>query len=192
MSYDDDKWNELFELAKPYLTVRHNQVHTEICYSFAQQLLEKLGGDPEIVLPAIILHDVGWSAVPTEQHLLAFGPRKIDENIRRIHEVEGAKIAARLLEQTSVKEENRLEICRIIESHDSSEKAISLEEKIVKDADKLFRFSPEGFSIDAERFAIERVEYREMLQQFIKHWFFTDLAKEIAAKELPKIKNPQL
>lgn len=193
MSYDgDNKWNKLFELAQPFLTVRHNQVHTEICYSFAQQLLEKLGGDREIVLPAIILHDVGWSAVPTEQHLLAFGPREIDKNIRRIHEVEGAKIAANLLEQVSVKEEPRLEICRIIESHDSSEKAFSLEEKIVKDADKLFRFSPEGFSIDAERFVIDRLEYWEMLQKYIKHWFFTDLAQEIAAKELQKVKRQVL
>ncbi len=187
-----DTSKKLFKLAKPFLTVRHNQIHTENCYNFALRLLEKLGGKSSIVLPAIILHDVGWSAVPTEQHLLAFGPKGFDENIRRIHETEGAKIAARLLQEVSIKEEHRLEICRIIESHDSGKEAFSIEEKIVKDADKLFRFSTKGFSIDTERFNIDPQEYWEMLHQFKEQWFFTDLAREIATEELQKVKSQLL
>jgi HD superfamily phosphodiesterase len=184
-----DICNRLFSLAGPYLTVRHNQTHTEICYEFALRLLRHLGGRPEIVLPAIILHDVGWSAMPTEQHLLAFGPKVIDEELRRVHEIEGAKIAAEILEKVSLDENDRLEICRIIESHDSGANPVSLEEKIVKDADKLFRFSPEGFKIDVERFSVDAREYWKKLHEFRDKWFFTDLGRELASGELQKIEK---
>lgn len=181
--------SKLFVLAEPYLNVRHNNIHTKISYIFAQQLLKHLGGRPEIVLPAIILHDVGWSAVPTEKHLLAFGPKEIDEELRRIHEVEGAKIAGRILEKVPLAQKERQEICRIIESHDSGENPLTLEEKLVKDADKLWRFSPEGFTIDCQRFNLDAKEYWEMLQNLLNLWFFTDLGKELARKELKKVEK---
>ena len=101
---------QLIELAKPYLSVRENQKHMEISLAFARELLRHLGGKEEIVLPAIILHDVGWSAIPTDMHLLAFGPDESDRNINRIHEVEGAKIAASILEKVTLKKEDCLEI----------------------------------------------------------------------------------
>ena len=181
--------SKLFVLAEPFLNVRHNNIHTKISYNFALQLLEHLGGKPEIVLPAVILHDVGWSAVPAEKHLLAFGPKEIDEELRRIHEVEGAKIAGRILEKVPLAQKERQEICRIIESHDSGENPLTLEEKLVKDADKLWRFSSEGFTIDYQRFDLDPREYWEMLQNLLNLWFFTDLGKELARKELKKVEK---
>jgi len=35
--------------------------------------------DEEIVLPAILLHDVGWKMVPEEKELNAFGPKPKDK-----------------------------------------------------------------------------------------------------------------
>lgn len=168
--------------------MRENQKHTEIAYNFALKLLECLGGRPEIVLPAIILHDVGWSAIPPEQHLLAFGPG-FDEELRRVHEVEGAKIAGELLQRVPLNKEDCQEICRIIENHDSGENPLSLEEKLVKDADKLFRFSPEGFAIDAKRFGIDTRKYWEKLHHFRDQWFFTDYGWELAGAELKKVES---
>jgi len=177
----------LFDLAEPYLKVRHNDIHTKISFDFARQLLEDLGGRPEIVLPAIILHDVGWSAVPEEKHLQAFGPEKFDAELRRIHEIEGAKIAGKILEKIPLAPEDRLEICRIIEIHDSGENPLTLEEKIVKDADKLWRYTMEGYTIDYQRFDIDAKKYWKMLHGFLKNWFFTDRARELARRELEKV-----
>jgi|GEM_PF-704016 len=176
----------LFDLARPYLTVRLNQEHTEICYLFARELQEKLGGSKEIIFPAIILHDVGWSAVLQELLPKAFGP-KSDPGINRIHEIEGAKIAAVLLQQVPLDDAVRQEICRIIESHDSGSNPHTLEEKIVKDADKLFRFSSRGFAIDVERFNVDAGEYWHFLDRVKEQWFFTPVGKEIAGRELDKI-----
>ena len=179
----DEICNHLFKLAAPYLTVRFNQEHTEITFTFAKELQEILGGRKEIIFPAIILHDVGWSAVPEEEHLKAFGPNS-DPDLNRIHEIEGAKIAAKLLQEVSLNHTHKEEICRIIESHDSGQNPITLEEKIVKDADKLFRFSPRGFSIDAKRFNVDLREYWHLLNERRKQWFFTDRAKTIAGNQL--------
>jgi len=61
----------------------------------------------------------------------------------------------------------------------------------VKDADKLWRFTPEGFSIDAKRFEIDPRKYWGMMQQFKDQpsYFFTNLARELAAEELKKVEN---
>jgi hypothetical protein len=181
--------NRLFELAKPYLAVRQNQIHTELCYGFARQLLEYEGGREEIVLPAIILHDVGWSAVPEELQVKAFHPVNADKQINRIHEVEGAKIARSILHQVGIVAQDCEEITRIIESHDSGLNPSTLEEKLVKDADKLWRFTPTGFAIDGKRFAIEPAKYWQMLEEFRQQWFFTDFARDLAGKELLQVKE---
>lgn len=179
----------LFKMAAPYLTVRENQRHTEICYDYALKLLEHLGGRREIVLPAVILHDVGWSAIPSNLHLRAFGPGDIDLELRRVHEVEGAKIARKILEKIPLKKEDCLEICRIIENHDSGDNPLSLEEKIVKDADKLSRYSQEIFAIDVIRFGLEPRKIWERLSNFLEEWFFTNYGKKLAIEALQKIEK---
>ena len=73
-----------------------NKIHTEISTQFAYRLLEiEEAGDEDIVIPAILLHDVGWSQVPEELQLKAFGPKATLPEWNRVHEVEGVRIARR-------------------------------------------------------------------------------------------------
>jgi len=53
----------LFETAAPYLQVRGDWAHTRISHGYALTLLQHEGGNRHIVEPAVILHDVGWSAL---------------------------------------------------------------------------------------------------------------------------------
>ena len=62
--------------------------------------------------------------------------------------------------------------------------AISLNDKIVKDADKLWRYSKEGFDIDIERFAETFQEGISRLTSSLNKWFLTNSAKEIAREEI--------
>lgn len=184
----EEMCKQLFSDAAPFLSVRRNQEHTEIAFTFAKELQKILGGRKEIIFPAIILHDVGWSAIAEELHLKAFGPNS-DPEINRIHEIEGAKIAAKILQKIDSSEADKEEICRIIESHDSGQTPANLEEKIVKDADKLFRFAPRGFSIDAQRFNVDLRDYWNKLNEFREYWFLTEPAKIIALRELAKVEQ---
>jgi len=137
----------IYELAKPFLNTRKNDIHIEISLSYAFTLLKREAGDHDIVIPAVLLHDLGWWQVPEKLHLKAFGPQ-YDRELRRVHEVEGVKMARKILEKVNYEVSKMEEILLIIDGHDSRLEAISQNDCIVKDADKLFRFSPRGFEID--------------------------------------------
>ena len=177
-------FEKIHRLAKPYLNTRNNDIHTEICMKFAYKLLETERGNEDIVIPAIILHDVGWKKVPQNLQLRAFGPKAIYPKLNRIHEIEGVKIAKDILEKVNYDVYRIKEILEIIDGHDSRKEAISLHDKIVKDADRLWRNSKEGFQIDIERFGETFMEGLNRIRSNLHKWFFTNSAREIAREEI--------
>jgi len=179
-------FEEIWRLAKPYLDTRKNEVHTEISIRFAYQLMEIEGGHENIVVPALILHDVGWKKVPQELHLKAFGPKATSAEINRTHEKEGVKIARDILANVKYDTKKAAQIVKIIDGHDSRKKSISLDDSIVKDADKLWRYSKEGFEIDIERFEESYAEGLNRLRNHLTVWFFTNTANKLANEELQK------
>jgi hypothetical protein len=100
--------------------------------------------------------------------------------------VEGVELAREVLQQVEYDPQKTAEILEIIEGHDSRLTALSDSDKIVKDADKLFRFSPMGLRIDAERFEVEIATHAKLLRKQIEPWFFTDTGKKLALEELAK------
>ena len=173
-------------MSKPFLDTRHNNVHTAISTMLAFQLLEKEGGDEDIVVPAIILHDTGWKRVPSKLHLKAFGPQATEPRLNRLHEVEGVKIAQEILQKIKYNALKTLKILEIIDGHDSRTTPVSLNDMIVKDADKLWRYSSSGFYIDIERFGESFEEGLERLRGNLSGWFFTVTAKKVAAEKLSR------
>jgi HD superfamily phosphodiesterase len=176
-------YEEIYNLARPYLATRDNDIHTKIAYQFAIKLLDAEGGDEFVILPAVILHDVGWKAVPEDLQPKAFGPGSYDLELNRIHEVEGAAIAGRILEEAQYDPDLANEIVEIILGHDSRKESLSLNDAIVKDADKLWRFSEEALRIDPRRFGITPEVHAEWLKDQIDKWFFTETAKRMARTE---------
>ena len=179
-------FDEIWRRAKPYLNTRQNDIHTEISIRFAEMLLEKEGGDENVVMPAIILHDVGWIKVPEEEQHMGFGPKIQSPVVVKKHELEGVQIAKGILEAADYDKEKIAEILEIIENHDSRKQTNSLNESIVKDADKLWRFSREGFTIDCDRFNLKPLERVKKKDLDIDSIFFTASAKQIARKEIKK------
>jgi hypothetical protein len=176
-------YGKIYRLAGPYLDTRENDLHTRIAYSFALKLLEAEGGDEKIVIPAVLLHDVGWKAVPEELQPKAFGPGRYDLEINRIHEVEGARIAGEILLQVGYDPVHVKKIVEIIRGHDSRLQPLSLEDALVKDADKLWRFSPEAIQVDPSRYQVNSLTHVVWLGRQIDRWFLTATAKGMALSE---------
>jgi len=178
----------LFRDAAPFLEARGDLLHTRVAHRYAMLLMASEGGDPALVEPAVILHDVGWSAVDRHRIRGAFGVhaegRSSAERVNRIHEIEGAAIARRILESHRYDARYIVRIVRIIERHDSGTEADSVEEKLVKDADKLWRYSKEGFWKEIERQGVDPVYFHQRLIRRRKEWFMTPSALEIAKREL--------
>jgi HD superfamily phosphodiesterase len=45
--------------------------HTRSAVAYARILLDKEGGEPQVVIPTLILHDVGWSRVDFSDFIAA-------------------------------------------------------------------------------------------------------------------------
>ena len=119
-------------------------------------------------------------------HLKAFGPKATDPEINRLHEVEGVKIAREILKKLRYDTFKTEKILEIIDGHDSRVKPVSLNDMIVKDADKLWRYTRSGFYIDIERFGEPFEEGLARLRHNLPGWFFTVTAKEVAAEKLSR------
>lgn len=176
---------QLFALAAPYLDTRDNGIHTEIAYALAQRLLEHYpDADAGVVLPAVILHDVGWKTVPEELQLTAFGPNMSNPALQRRHETEGARIAGEILVRLGYDAARAAAVVEIIDGHDTRKAALSLEDQLVKDADKLWRFTANGIEIDHQRFAAVRESHVAWLATKIDDWLFTREARDLARELL--------
>ncbi len=181
----EGKYEAKFEGAAPYLSTRKNDIHVQVAYEFACRLLALYpDADEDIVLPAIILHDVGWKMVPEDKQLEAFGPNMKDKESRRLHEVEGVRIAMEILESLSFDSVKIQEILKIIDGHDSRKEAISLNDKLVKDADKLWRFSPVGMDTNIKMFRMDNNKLSDRLLLKIEEWFFIPESKDMAREGL--------
>ncbi len=180
----EERYRKIFESAVPYLNTRVNLPHTYIVYQYAQLLLHEEGGSREIIIPACILHDVGWSSIPEDRQLRAFGPNIKDPESRRKHEVEGVLIAKEILAQAGYNGSLVRRITEIIDGHDTTTGARSLEDAITKDSDKLFRLSALGFRVDCERFQMDPKKYWPLLLKKIDDWFLTRTGRELAAHEV--------
>src|ERR1700685_15562 len=87
--------------ARPYMRARKNDVHIPLAYDYAQQLLEHHPAvDGELVLLAILLHDIGWAVVDEEAiYRDGFGPNMMQSDVRIAHEREGARLAEEILRE---------------------------------------------------------------------------------------------
>ena len=135
----------LWHDARPFLDVRNNDEHTLVAYGVARMLLAELpDADPSTVLPAILLHDVGWKRVP--QHLLldAIGRNPSRPDLVRDHELFGVEIAREILQRHRPAGVDIDAVLAIIDGHDTSHPARSPEDAVVKDADKGWRTTPHG------------------------------------------------
>jgi HD superfamily phosphodiesterase len=177
----------IYALAEPYWHTRSGEIHMPESFRMARRLLEALpAADPAIVLPAILLHDVGYAAVPEETHHvgLAGAPDGWDADVTRRHEIEGARLAGEILAQAGCDAGRTARIVAIVDGHDSRAEALSLEDAIVKDADKLWRFTESGVRVTHTWVDRTPAAFMDYVESKIDTWLFTEPARSIARESL--------
>jgi HD superfamily phosphodiesterase len=173
----------IWQLATPYLQTRDNDAHTLYSYGIARQLLRRLPeADEHIVLPAILLHDTGWSTVDEYDAFQAIAPDRDGSYDWAVfqHEKEGARIAREILTEAGIPAADIDEICEIIDGHDTRLTPLSLNDKLVKDADKVWRVSPHGTDVAMPRFGLNRQESLRINSYRAYDVLFTDEAKNMS------------
>lgn len=135
----------MWEDAKPYLDVRNNDEHTIVAYGLARMLLSQIpDADESVVLPAILLHDVGWKRIDPAHLLRAIDKTPGYEHLVREHEVHGVEIARDILERHRPAGVDIDAVLAIIDGHDTTKSARSINDAVVKDADKGWRVTLHG------------------------------------------------
>ena len=118
--------------------------------------------------------------MPADKILLAFGPRTQYPELRRQHEVEGARLAREILVAVGYPPAQTDTIVSIIDGHDTRADALSLEDGLVKDADKLWCYTLFGLETVRTWFGHSVEEQLTLLDEWCRTRFFVDTSRHMA------------
>jgi HD superfamily phosphodiesterase len=173
----------IWHLAKDFLKTRDNDAHCLYAYGIANALLSQIPEAQEnIVLPAILIHDIGWSTVDERENLEAIAPDRDGSrnNLVIQHEKEGARIARDILTKVGLPAEDIDEICDIIDGHDTRLQPISVNDSVVKDADKIWRVSPHGRRVVNDWFGLDDEQSLRLCAYRAYNELFTDAGRAMS------------
>lgn len=187
-------FNKIWELALPYQDKRGDAGHAKTSLKYALKLVDLEKGNGDVVIPAIILHDVGWSQLSEERRLTIFDPRAREEDKREVvyeHQIESIKLAMKILREVNYPPELTDEILDIISQHDTRKGFMSKNEGIVRDADKLWRTSKEGFTASEQRAKKREAQRFRLLEEGLnrEHYFHSETARQLALADLKYWEN---
>lgn len=177
---------------KNYLDSRRgDENHAKNTLNFAKELLiNHSNANEKVTLTSSLLHDIGWSKLSSAErnNAFIFNSEK-RQKIVNAHEKFGATLAREILKDGDFKKTELEEIKRIILNHDENSKSISLEEKIVRDSDKLCRYTKKTFLVDIKRFKSTPIERFAVLEQNLENWFYLPESKNLAINLLNNLKK---
>jgi len=161
------RYDAIWREAEPYMRARKNDVHIPLSFAFAQALLKRHpDADEDIVSLAILLHDIGWWSIDmTDIIEKGFGPNMMQSDVRFLHEKEGVRLSREVLANTGWSEPVIAAVGEIIDGHDTRPYPRSLNDRLVRDADKLWRFTVTGVAVVCEWFRITPHEYAKRVEQ---------------------------
>jgi len=182
--------NRLKEKARPYLQKGRpdDWDHTLRAVEYGKVLLREEKGDPEVVLSALVLHDIGWSRVDFNDFVKASPEKKKETRSLKEHMVQGAVLAREILEGVDFPKGKKELVLKIIAVHDLPEVIHSLpdpEAVLVMEADRLDRFGEESLKRYRKMFGEDYLrEGRRFLLEGSKTWFWTPTARRLVQEFL--------
>jgi HD superfamily phosphodiesterase len=176
---------KVWRLAMPYLSkgeAKDYVAHTKGVVKSMEFLLKHEKGDGDILIPAAILHDVGWSKVPPK---LQRSSRRQDRiKALRLHIKYAPPIIERILEEAGYDKEKIRKVIMIVASHKFSSPR-SLDKRLLIDADAMSDALKGQFYSDVKSYGkspLENYEFRK------GNRFYTRSAEIFFRKELEKRK----
>lgn len=183
----------IWKLALQYQDKRQDVGHAEHVTYFALKLLEYFpNANRYIVIPAAILHDIGWAAIPPEdldlfQSSLAVSFdefKKQEPRLRQLHQKAGAKLSKELLKQTAYSTNYIPDIVEIISQHDTRTGFLNINDGLVRDADKLWRYTLRHYQIYFKGMTEYEICKRTIANISKPGFFYSDLSGQIAKIEM--------
>jgi hypothetical protein len=171
------KTSRVWRHAAPY-PVRDNLRHTRYCCHFARATRPASERPAEDRRCRRWCFDVGWSTVPDDKLMLALvhgrHPNCFVSTKSRAHVLPGH------LSLCGYPPDLVSAVTAIVDGHDTHDGARSIEDAIVRDADKLWRYTPFGLETVRGWFGHSADEQLELLTEWRDRRFFTDAGRTMA------------
>lgn len=180
----DALWKSVVHEAR----TRGNDIHLPISLAFAERLCAAHPeADHELVMVSVLLHDTGWAHVD-ESRIISegFAGDWRKAAIRYEHEAEGCAVARRVLPPLGYAEDFVERVCEIIDGHDTRHVAYSLEDALMRDADRLWRFDHAGIALASSWFGMDPAVYTDRLAAEIIPELVTQAAVDMATADLTR------
>jgi len=178
----DKETKQLLGLATPLLNKAGpgRLEHTLRVLRIAEYLAKKEKADLQVVKFAAILHDIG----------------KYKESEEKRHAAISAEMSSNILDQFNLSDENKKKIIQAISIHSkyTGNKTMSIEDKIIQDADKLDRLSAVRIGSFFYMGAIKKINFSNIITK-IKNWinnntnYNTKSAKQLSKEKLKFCRN---
>ncbi|TFB91377.1 HD domain-containing protein [Cryobacterium sp. HLT2-28] len=178
----------LWRAVEPEMRTRGNDIHIPISFAFAERLCEAYPeADSLVVRVAILLHDTGWARVDETKIISeGFGANWRQAQIRFEHEIRGCEIAREVLPGLGYDDAFITRVTDIIDGHDTRAESHSIEDSLVRDADRLWRFNPAGIALASSWFGQTPSFYCRRLRTEILPELITAAGLEMATVELDR------
>ena len=158
-------YGEILQKALPYYEQgRKGDVeHVKWLFEIVTKYVDESEIDFDVLMPVVILHDVGYSKVPK-------GSDPFNLDIRKLHSEAGAKIAEQILMEVDYPEGKVAEVKRLILKHDNWAFGDSFADepvlRIFNNFDFMWMASKKGFDIVRKFMKQEPKEFYEQIQKF--------------------------
>jgi HD domain len=191
MMNNSARYDPVWRAAETYMRARKNDIHIPLAFNWTLEILESYPqANRDVCLLAILLHDIGWWAIDMEDIIQQGfrGENPLQSDVRYRHEAEGVRLGTEVLRQTGWSEDVITQVCEIIDGHDTRKEPRHLNDRIVRDADKLWRYNITGIAIAADWFDKTPSAYGADMESKID-WFETPVGRAIAERELVQTKK---
>ena len=180
------RYDPVWRACEPYMRARKNDVHIPLSFVWAQLLLDEYPeADRDVCSLAILLHDIGWYSIDQKDIIEKgfSGPNMLQSDVRYLHEAESIRLGTEAMRANGWSEEVIAAVNEIIDGHDTRTEPRHLNDRIVRNADKLWRFSVTGVAVACDWFKTTPHGYADRLETQ-KDQLETDAGRRFAAETL--------
>ena len=176
-----EKYNQIWELALPYLkagVMKDFVLHTKGVISAMEIILQNEKSDENILIPAAILHDTGWSRVPA--YLQRSKEPADKRKAMELHLEYAAPIISVVLTKLNYTPNQIQRIIEIVKAHKFQDPT-ELDKQLLIDADSTADAFKDQFYSDVKSYGttpLQAYEYRK------QNKFYTTSATKLFANEL--------
>lgn len=184
----DDDLEPIWRAVLPETRSRSNDIHLPISLAYAERLCRAVPeADALVVRVSVLLHDTGWGRVDQDKVIsegFAGDWRRAD--IRFEHERQGVLIAREVLPGLGYDDAFVERVAEIIDGHDTRQGARSLEDALMRDADRLWRFCHTGIALAHGWFGTTPAAYMDRLESEIIPELRTAAGQQMAEADLER------